>query len=157
MAGQPPGVGTADVRDRLLGSDRERSVRYLLVAAGVLVAALGLLYWRWSVTPRELAWSVPGVDLVRLVAAVAVGLAAVPGYLDDGLLAGWLLGTAPFVARFLGPAVVPTMAFDQPILVGVAMAVLLGVVAGTVGFGIGASVRRRGFEKSHGLSSQYPP
>lgn len=140
MVEQSTGV-TNDVRVYVLGSDREQSVWYLLVAAGVLVVALGLLYWRWSVTPRGTDWGVLGVDLVWLVAAVAVGLEAVPGYLDDRLLVGWALGTAPFVARFLGPAVVPAMAFDQPILLGLATAVLFGTVVGSVGFVTGAGVR----------------
>lgn len=146
---------TADRREWLLGRDRELPLRYLLVAGGVLAGGLALQYWLGSMGPRGVAWNGPGVDLVWLVAAVAVGLAAVPGYLDDGLLAGWTLGSVPFVARAFGPAVVPARAFDQPILLGLAMAALLGVMAGSVGFVFGVGGRRvRDVDRSPGMESQ---
>jgi hypothetical protein len=106
------------------------------------------------VTPRGTTGSVGGVELHWIVATAAVGLAVVPGFLDDGLVAGWVLGVVPFVARFLGPAVVPAKAFDEPVLLGFATAVLFGVVVGTVGYGIGAGVRlARNVGRLLGLSS----
>lgn len=125
-------------RGRLLyGRSPVVSRQLVLLAVGLLALAAATFY-----TDVNTLWPLP---LVESGAVLLVALAAAEAYYNEGVLVAWLLSFAAALPAFVfhpprGPrfAVTPETA---PMAVATAAGVAVGL--GTVGFVVGAALRRR--------------
>ena len=132
---------TDRVQELLLGRDRSRSVLFSWVAVGVFLLGLGLHGLVWVLNTYAPGWQVDGLLVLWVLAAIAVGPAAVAAYRNDGLLVCWALGAALPVALFVVPTASPTMAPQETVWWGLASGLVFGIVAGSLGFGLGVAAR----------------
>lgn len=125
----------------LVGRDRNRSERFLLIAVGVFLFGLGLWGLLWLVNrfdaslPIDMAWFLWGF------AAISVIPAAVHAYRNDGLVVCWVLGAALPLALYLVPTASNAMAPDESVLWGIWAGLQFGIPAGTIGFVLGVGFR----------------
>ena len=126
----------------LFGHDRALSRWYARVAAGIFFLGLALYAVLWVLAALAISVDLEGSAVLWTLGLVAVGPATLAAYQNDGLVVCWALGAALPAALFLVPAASPGTASALPAGWGVTNGLGSGLVAGTVGFVLGAGGRR---------------
>lgn len=129
-------------RSLFLGRDRARSRRYLGVAVGLFLGALGVLGLVWIVSRRGVSVPISGAWLLWTVALLTVGAPAAQAYRNDGLLVSIALGVAIPLAFYLVLTTFDLVYPSEDVLWGVGTALQFGVPAGVLDFLIGVGSRR---------------
>lgn len=124
------------------GRDRACSRRYLGVAVGLFLGALGVLGLVWIVSQRGVSVPISGAWLLWTVALITVGAPAVQAYQNDGLLISIALGVAIPLAFYLVLTTFDLVYPSEDVLWGVGTALQFGIPAGILGFLIGVGSRR---------------
>lgn len=126
----------------LLGRNRRRTRRYLVVAVGLFAGTLGLMTAVGVLDSGSLPTGIDGAWVVWGAALVAVGVPAVQAYQNGGLLASLVLGLPIPLAFYLALTAFDLVAPSESVLWGVWAALSFGVPAGLLGFLLGVGARR---------------
>ncbi|MFB6093302.1 MAG: hypothetical protein ABEK02_09865 [Haloquadratum sp.] len=122
----------------LLGRDPARAVRLSAVAGTLFVVVFAL-----HLPPRLVGGlSLPFGLLLPLFFAVAVVAAAVGAYLNDGYLVALALASGPSLGFYLPLGLFELTYPSSTVLEGLTSGVVFTLVAGTIGFVVGAGARR---------------
>lgn len=130
------------IRTVLIGRNKPRSIRYLVVAVGLFVVAQGWLVFKHALVRRGGVIPIGTYQLMFYAVLVMIGIPAVQAYRNDGLLVSWVLGTAIPLGLYL--KLLPHHlggGLEAP-QGGVRAALTYGLPAGTIGFVLGAGTRR---------------
>lgn len=134
-------------RRLLFGRSPAVSVQVGLLACGVFTLLLAAFY-----TNVVRLWPLP---LVPSGVVVLVGLAAIEAYYNDGLVVAWLVSfVATVPALYYSHGEFTIDAARPPALLAVGLAGSVAVTLGTLGFAIGAAVRR---SRERSGTEQYQP
>jgi CDP-diglyceride synthetase len=126
----------------LVGRSRARTIRYVVVAAGIFLGTLGLMGLVRVASRQGIPVPISGAWALWVAAIIAVGAPAVQAYQNDGLLVSLLVGLPIPLAFYLVLTTFNLVYPSEDVLWGIGAALQFGVPAGVLGFLLGIGGRR---------------